>query len=49
MALYLDAYISIFLFFVMYFFVGGKAQHARKEKAIALEEYYKNHNITPHH
>ena len=28
---------------------GGHIQHARQEKKIALEEYYKNHNITPHH
>lgn len=28
---------------------GEKAYHAREEKKIALEEYYKNHGITPHH
>eukprot|EP00986_Skeletonema_menzelii_P008457 scaffold3570_cov138-Skeletonema_menzelii.AAC.3 len=28
---------------------GTHIQHARQEKKVALEEYYKNHNITPHH
>lgn len=28
---------------------GSKVKHARKEQETALSEYYKNHNITPHH
>ncbi|KAK1744881.1 hypothetical protein QTG54_004172 [Skeletonema marinoi] len=28
---------------------GTHIQHARQEKKVALEEYYKNHNITPGH
>mmetsp|Transcript_22835 Transcript_22835/g.34838 ORF Transcript_22835/g.34838 Transcript_22835/m.34838 type:complete len:87 (-) Transcript_22835:211-471(-) len=28
---------------------GGKVKHAREEKKVALDEYYKNHGITSHH
>jgi hypothetical protein len=28
---------------------GGKVKHAREEQKTALAEYYKNHNIDPHH
>eukprot|EP00558_Chaetoceros_sp_UNC1202_P003111 CAMPEP_0197238634 /NCGR_PEP_ID=MMETSP1429-20130617/5152_1 /TAXON_ID=49237 /ORGANISM="Chaetoceros sp., Strain UNC1202" /LENGTH=89 /DNA_ID=CAMNT_0042697851 /DNA_START=26 /DNA_END=295 /DNA_ORIENTATION=+ len=28
---------------------GSKVKHAREEQKTALAEYYKNHNIDPHH
>jgi len=47
---HLMAFTSVVMYTTNYICLkGSKVQHARQEQKIALEEYYKNHGITPHH